>query len=372
MRVAGIMSGTSLDGIDVAIVEISGRKIQPLAHASKPYPKAVREALLAVSNANCHTAQISRLNFLLPQLYAEAFHALCRTSGIAPESVQLIGCHGQTIFHEGEPAAVCGRKVASTLQIGDGSVLAGLTGIPVVSDFRPRDMAAGGKGAPLVPYFDWVYFRHPKRSRVCLNIGGIANITWIPAAAKQEQVIAFDTGPGNMVMDQLMAHFTGGKQSCDRGGRIAARGHVDRDSLGNLMRDDFYRRPPPKSAGREEYGGEFIARLIATGLPFEDLVATATALTAATVVLAIESLNAVPDDLIAGGGGTRNPQLMGLLAAYLPGTRVSVTTDHGIDSDAKEAIAFALLAHETWRGKPSNVPSATGARNAVVLGKLSR
>ncbi|MFN7921743.1 MAG: anhydro-N-acetylmuramic acid kinase [Bryobacteraceae bacterium] len=372
MRVAGIMSGTSLDGIDVAIVDIAGQKIRPVAFASTPYPKDVREALHAVSNTHCHTAEISRLHFLLPEIYADAFHELCRSSGFGRDTVKLIGCHGQTIFHEGDPVRICGRKIASTLQIGDGSVLAELTGIPVVSDFRTRDMAAGGKGAPLVPFFDWVYFRHATRNRVCLNIGGIGNITWLPAGAKQNDVIAFDTGPGNMVMDQLVAHFTRGRKTFDESGRVAARGHVDRALVARLLRDRFYRAAPPKSAGREQYGKDFIERLLATGLPFEDLVATAGAFTVATIVAGIELLKATPDDLIVGGGGAHNPQIMGLLAAYLPHTKVSVTTDHGIDSDAKEAIAFALMAHETWRGRPSNVPSATGARHAVVLGKISR
>jgi anhydro-N-acetylmuramic acid kinase len=347
MRVAGIMSGTSLDGIDAAVVEINRGRLEPVAFRTSAYPKSVREAILQVSNRTCHTSQISQLNFELPRLYAAALRKLN-----VPD-VRLIGCHGQTIFHEGS---------RSTLQIGDGSVLAELTGIPVVSDFRPRDMAAGGQGAPLVPYFDYAMFRHPKRMRVAVNIGGIANITVIPPGARLEDVIAFDTGPGNMVMDQL----TGGM---DRGGKLGAAGHIDRKLLDALLRDRFYRKAPPKSAGREQYGGDFVARFAGLSLP--DAVATAAAQTVATLVRGIALVTGKPDDVIVGGGGARNPHLMAMLAGQLPGSRVTVTNEFGIDSDAKEAIAFALLAHATWHRKPSNVPSATGARHPVILGKIS-
>ena len=347
MRVAGIMSGTSLDGIDVAVVDIVRGRIKTVAFGTTPYPKAVRQAILAVSNRSCHTSEISHLNFQLPVLYAAALKKLKATG------VELIGCHGQTIFHQGS---------RSTLQIGDGSVLAELTGIPVVSDFRPRDMAAGGQGAPLVPYFDYACFRHRKRTRVAVNIGGIANITVIPPAARLEEVIAFDTGPGNMVMDQL----TGGM---DRGGRLGSRGRIDRALLTGLLKDRYYRAVPPKSAGREQYGEAFVARF--AGLELADAVATAAALTVATLVRGIALVTATPDDVIVGGGGARNPHLMAMLAAQLPASRVTTTAEFGIDSDAKEAIAFALLAHETWHRRPSNVPSATGARRPVILGKIS-
>jgi len=366
MRVAGIMSGTSLDGIDVAVVDI-GRSIRPVAFRTSPYPKAVREAILAVSNAPCHTAEISRLNFLLPELYHEQ---LLRT-GVPLSGIRLIGCHGQTIFHEGKPAAVCGKRVASTLQIGDGAVLAERTGIPVVSNFRTRDMAAGGQGAPLVPFLDYRLFRHRRRRRVALNLGGIANITVIPAGADISAVTAFDTGPANMVIDQLVARFTRGKAAFDRGGRIAARGHIHLDLLAEWMKAPYYEAPPPKSAGREQYGAAFVDRIAASGLRFEDLIATATAFTVATVVRGIELAGPAPDDLIVGGGGVHNAQIMGQLAAQLPATRVTTSSEFGIDSDAKEAVAFALLAYETWHGRPANVPSATGAGRRVVLGQIS-
>ena len=341
------MSGTSLDGIDVAVVDLVGTSIKAVGFRTTPYSKAVREAILAVSNRTCQTSQISHLNFELPILYAAALRKL------NVKGVELIGCHGQTIFHEGS---------RSTMQIGDGSVLAELTGLPVVSDFRSRDMAAGGQGAPLVPFFDYACFRNAKRTRVAVNIGGIANITVIKPGARLDDVVAFDTGPGNMVMDQL----AGGM---DRGGKLGAAGRIDRKLLAELLQDRYYRRSPPKTTGREQYGEEFVARF--TGLGLADAVATAAALTVATLVRGIGLVTGSPDDVIVGGGGAQNPHLMAMLAAQLPDSCVMTTNEFGIDSDAKEAIAFALLAYATWRRRPSNVPSATGARRSVILGKIS-
>ena len=341
------MSGTSLDGIDVAVIEYP--RIRTLAFRSTPYPEPVREAILAVSNTTTTTAAISRLNYRLAELYARAV----RRAG----PVDLIGCHGQTVYHEG------GRN---TLQLGEPAVLAERTGVPVVSNFRARDIAAGGQGAPLVPYVDALLFRHPRRLRIALNIGGIGNVSIVPPRG---DVTAFDTGPGNMVIDALAREFTKGKMNYDRGGRIAAAGNVNRALLDDLLADPYYRRRGPKSAGREQYGAEFVARLKATGLPMPDQIATATILTAATVAQAIRDRGEF--DLIVSGGGAHNPQIMAHLAALLPRASISVSTDHGIDADAKEAIAFAVLAYETWRRRPSNLPSATGARRAVILGSIT-
>ncbi len=355
MKIAGLMSGTSLDGIDVAGVEMPG--VKTLRFYSVPYPNRIRDRLLAISDATAHTAEISRLHFELGELYARALkHA---------GPIDLIGCHGQTIYHEG------GRN---TLQLGEAAVIAERTGVPVVSNFRARDIAAGGQGAPLVPYADYMLFRHARRTRVALNIGGIANITVIPAGAKPQQVIAFDTGPGNMVMDALAQAATGGRLHFDRGGRMAARGRLDRKLLDQLLHDPYYRRRHPKSAGREQYGKEFVTRLVDSGQPVEDLLATATALTAATIAIGINRSVAAPAakvDLIASGGGVHNAQLMAQLAALLPDVTVVTSRDFGIDPDAKEAIAFALLAYATWGGRPSNVPSATGARRSVLLGSVT-
>jgi anhydro-N-acetylmuramic acid kinase len=355
MRVAGVMSGTSLDGIDVAVVDIRGRRVRTVGFLSAPYPAAIRAAILAVSNAATHTAAISRLNYQLPELYARAVLRAVARFG----AVELIGCHGQTIFHEGR---------SNTLQIGEPAVLAERTGVPVVANFRARDIAAGGQGAPLVPYVDYLLFRHSRRRRVALNIGGIANITVIPAGAASHQVRAFDTGPGNMAIDALAREFTGGRRSYDRGGAIAASGNVDRALLDDLLRDPYYHRRPPKSAGREQYGIEFIERLKRSGVGLRDLVTTATVLTAATIAMGV---GPEPCELIVSGGGVHNPQILAHLAGFLPHAAIASSSDYGIDPDAKEAIAFAVLAHETWRRRPANLPSATGARRAVVLGSLT-
>ncbi len=359
MRVAGVMSGTSLDGIDVAVVEVRGRKVTTIGFQSTAYPGELRRRILAVSNAVAHTAEISRLNFELGERYAVAVLRAVKRYG----PVQLIGCHGQTIYHEGR---------SNTMQIGEAAVLAERTGVPVVSNFRARDIAAGGQGAPLVPYVDYLLFRHPGRTRVALNIGGIANVTVIPPGARPDDVIAFDTGPGNMVVDALAREFTGGRMNYDRDGKIAASGKVDRALLRDLLADPYYRRKPPKSAGREQYGTEFVGRLKQTGRPLADLIATASALTAAAIAGALCLVACPPPiDLIASGGGVHNRYLMAHLAALLPEASISTSSDFGIDTDAKEAIAFAVLASETWRRKPSNLPSATGAGAPVVLGDLT-
>ena len=346
MKVAGIMSGTSLDGIDVAIVEMP--RIRTIGFVSTPYPPAIREAILAVSNTTTTTAEISRLNYRLAELYARAVLRAGR--------VDLIGCHGQTVYHEG------GRN---TLQLGEPAVLAERTGTPVVSNFRARDIAAGGQGAPLVPYADYLLFRHPRKTRVALNIGGIGNISVI----RGREVIAFDTGPGNMVIDALVREYTNGRKTFDRGGKLAAAGKVNTALLDELLSDAYYRRKPPKSAGREQYGVEFVARLKSTGVPIGDLITTATVLTACTIAAAVRPY--APDELIASGGGVHNPQIMHHLTGLLPDVAISTSSDYGVNADAKEAIAFAVLAYETWRRQPSNLPSATGARHPVVLGNIT-
>jgi anhydro-N-acetylmuramic acid kinase len=327
-----------------------------------------------VSNANTHTSTIARLNFVLGELYAAAVIATCERSRIGIESIGLIGCHGQTIFHEGAPVSFLRRKVASTLQIGEPAVIAERTGIPVVSDFRPRDIAAGGHGAPLAPIVDYRLFRHKRRGRVALNIGGIANLTAIPADAKPRDVIAFDTGPGNMVVDALVERLTRGRRRYDQDGWIAHCAKIDRPLLEELLTDRYYRLKPPKTAGREQFGSAFVERLVATRLHLPDLIATATVLTAAAVAEGIARFvrpRMAVDELIVSGGGAHNLEIMKHLAAFLPGTAVCTSADYGIEVDAKEAIAFAILASLTWRRRPSNVPAATGARRAVVLGNIT-
>jgi anhydro-N-acetylmuramic acid kinase len=368
------MSGTSLDGIDVAIVDIAGQRIRTVAFHSTPYPEPVRKAILGVSNATTTTGQIARLHIRLGQLYARAVQETIRRGRVRSGTVELVGCHGQTIYHQGDRVPFLGKPVAATMQIGEASVIAEELGVPVVSDFRTRDMAAGGKGAPLVPYLDYWLFRHARRGRVALNIGGIANITAIPPGARPNEVLAFDTGPGNMVMDALVTELTRGRQRFDRNGSIAAHGKVDRALLDSVLADSYYRRRPPKTAGREQYGAEFIARLKRARLPLRDLIATATALTAAAIAGGLERFVRpwMPvHEVIASGGGVRNTTLMAYLQAFLPDVCIARSDEFGIDADAKEAVAFAVLAYETFRNRPSNVPSATGARRPVVLGKIT-
>lgn len=354
MRVAGMISGTSMDGIDVAIVDIHDGRIDMVAHDTVPYADDVRAAILAVSNANTHTAKIARLNFLLGELFAEALIATAAKARIPLDSVQLIGSHGQTIFHEGEPVEFCGRRIASTMQIGEAAVITLRTNIATFSDFRTGDMAAGGKGAPLVPFLDYRLFRSETIGRIALNIGGIANITVIPAGAKPGDVIAFDTGPGNMVMDALAPPF-------DRNGEKARAGTVNQELLEMLLRDPYYSAPPPKTAGREQYGAEFLR----CGID----IATAAELTARTIALAILQYPGI-SEVIVSGGGAHNGYLMERIAAALPGYRIATSAEFGVNIDAKEAVLFAVLAYESYHSRPCNIPSATGARNAVVLGKM--
>lgn len=378
MRIAGIMSGTSLDGIDVAIVDITGSgfkaKINVLTSHSIPYPRRVREALLGISNANTHTSDISRLNFLLGELYAEAVEETAERGNIPLSSIKLIGCHGQTIYHDGFGSPYLGKKVANTLQIGESSVISERTGISVISNFRERDVAAGGKGAPLVPYLDYLLLRARGRGRVAVNIGGIANLTAIPPNSSTERLIAFDTGPGNMVIDQLVSRITLGRQTFDRDGTIAAAGQIDPKLLNKLLRDKYLRAKPPKTAGREQYGSEFVGKLLDTELSSEDLIATATALTAESIALGIRNF-VMPemrvDEIFVSGGGVHNPTLLGMLRKAMDPIPVLETTEAGLDVDAKEAVAFAVLAYETHHQRPSNVPQATGAKRSVILGKVT-
>ncbi len=364
MRVVGVMSGTSLDGIDVAIVDVRARRIQTIAFHCTPYSKAVRDALLSVSDAQTHIATVSRLHFLLGELYAEAVIDTARRARTKLDSIELIGMHGQTIYHQGEPAKFLGRPVATTFQIGEAAVVAERTGIRVISNFRERDVAAGGQGAPLVPFVDELLFRDRRHTRIALNIGGIANMTILPPRSSPQPVIAFDVGPGNMIIDALVELHTAGKQRFDRGGAIAGRASVDQRLLVKLL--ERSRAPRAKrSLGREQYGRKFVADLVATGLPLPVLIATATEYTA--VLISRHARGA--QEVIAAGGGVHNRHLMRRLADLLPGVRISTAADYGIDPDAKEAIAFAVLAYESAHGRPANLPAVTGARSARVLGK---
>ena len=391
MIVAGVMSGTSADGIDVALVEIRsgarGLRLKLLGHAAFPYPEPVRRAVLAAMNSqNARVAELARLNFVLGELYADAVKT---TQKKLRYKADLVGCHGQTIYHQGTPAPFLGRKLAVTWQTGEPSRIAARLGVPLVSDFRPADMAAGGNGAPLVPYLDYLIYRDRRVGRIALNIGGIANVTAIQANAFLDQVIAFDTGPGNMVMDALTEELFG--RTYDRDGKIAAHGEVRDAVIENFLRRNFFKEKPPKTAGREEFGREFVRefRQVCRGrqpsknangggrsMRKEDVIATATAFTARSITDALRHhvlLRGHFSQIIASGGGTRNLSLMAMLTneAGAIGLKLRTSDEFGIPSEAKEAVAFAVLAHETWHQRPSNVPSATGAKRAVVLGKVS-
>lgn len=383
MIVAGVMSGTSADGIDVALVRIEGRgiraRVELLAHHQVAYAAKVRRAVLGTMNARASVADLSRLNFLLGELYSDAVVTVQQRTGLQCE---LVGCHGQTIYHQGETAAFMGRKIACTWQVGEGAVIAARLQVPVVSDFRPADIAAGGKGAPLVPYLDYVLFRDARFGRIVQNIGGIANLTAIPAGADPADVIAFDTGPGNMVIDAVARELF--DLPFDRGGRLAGKGKSVDSVVRQLLRERFFRQSPPKTAGREQFGREFVARFLrlCRGKERHDVIATATALTACSITEAITNF-VVPlakaseqigfRELIASGGGTKNATLMNMLTGELAKTKIAVRTSDelGLASQAKEAVAFALLAYETWHRRPSNVPSATGAKHPAILGKIS-
>jgi anhydro-N-acetylmuramic acid kinase len=382
MIVAGVMSGTSADGINVALVRITSSRnragmpgLHFLAHAEYPYPKHVRRTVLAAMNSSkASVADLARLNFLLAELYADAVLATQRRFRLKAE---LVGCHGQTLYHQGEAAPFLGRRLAATWQTGEGALVAARVGVPVVSDFRPADMAAGGKGAPLVPFLDFLLYRDSRVGRIVQNIGGIANLTAIPANASAKEVVAFDTGPGNMLIDAVTERLFG--KPYDRDGRIAASGAALDLVISDVMRGSFFRRTPPKTAGREEFGREFAQNFIRRCGRGDkrDIVATASALTAKSVADALRRFvihrTGTYRDFVVSGGGASNPTLMAMLANELRplGLQIRTSDEFGLPSEAKEAAAFALLAFQTWNRKPSNVPSATGAKRPAILGKIS-
>ena len=380
-RIIGLMSGTSADGVDAAVVDVWGRglttRFRMTAFESVPYSKRTRRLILSFLNARGITvAEISQLNFLLGHLFAEAVLCCCRRHHIALKSVDLVGSHGQTVYHQSVPSPFGGRAMASTLQLGEPAVIAERTGITTISDFRVRDVAAGGTGAPLVPYVDYLLLRSPSKNRVALNVGGIANLTIIPRNCQLAELRAFDTGPGNMMMDAAVAIRSEGKLNFDRNGALASRGRAIPSVLQGLLKHPFYRKRPPKAAGREQFGIEYTEAVLRRmgSARVEDVLATLAELTACTVVTALKKFAGAIDpidELIVSGGGARNCFLMSRLQAHLPDTRVMTSSEVGIDLDAKEAIAFAILANETWHRLPANVPSVTGARRPVILGKIT-
>jgi len=383
MLVLGMMSGTSADGIDVALARISGTPPNPnaklLGHTSVTFPSALRKEILRVAEQQPITAgALSQLNSRLGELFAAAALTACRHFRVALSKIALIGSHGQTIFHQGRPVSYFGSATASTLQLGEPSVIAARTGITTVGDFRPADMALGGQGAPLVPYADYLLYRHERLGRVSLNLGGIANVTVLPRAAKPQQVFAFDTGPANMPIDGLVSHFTRGRLRFDKNAQLASQGRGIPALLDELMRDPYLKLAPPKSTGREYYGHAYLKKVLALGRRHRakpnDLIRAATMFTALSVVDALNRF-VLPktriQQLIVSGGGAHNPLILAQLAATLPGIEILPSSRLGIPEDAKEALAFAMLAYETFHHRPSNLPSATGARGPAILGKIS-
>jgi anhydro-N-acetylmuramic acid kinase len=375
--VIGLMSGTSLDGIDAALVELDGG-VDQLSWRLRgfielPYSVEQRHAIHD-GIVNGGAASLCRLHADLGEWFADAVLRLCRGHDVALDAVTVIGSHGQTIWH----AVREDGSVAGTLQVGDAAIIAERTGITTVSDLRSRDVAAGGQGAPLVAYLDWLLLRDGERWRALQNLGGIGNVCLLPPLAEAEALpLAFDTGPANVLIDGLVSMLTDGRASFDEDGLMAARGRVDEAWLGDLLRHPYFERRPPKTTGRELFGpgmaGDLLAEGRRRGLRDDDIVATATALSADSIADQYRRfLPVAPAEVIVSGGGARNPVLLSRLAAVLPaGTRLVQLDALGIPGHQKEALAMAILAHETWHGRTATLPALTGARRAVVLGSIT-
>jgi anhydro-N-acetylmuramic acid kinase len=374
----GLISGTSLDGIDVAICRIDGHAqeadVELLLFDTVAYPDAVRAELLKLyEDQENAVARLCALNVVVGQCFADACADVMSRAGIEGSHIEVIGSHGQTVWHQPVSDPENPLIVPSTLQIGEASVIAAKTGAPVMADFRVADMAVGGQGAPLAPYLDWAIFSDPALSRCVQNIGGIGNVTWIPGGGAVDDVIAFDTGPGNMLMDALVTRLTDGRQTFDANGAIGMQGTVDGDLLAQLLTDPYLDEAPPKTTGREYYGSAMVDEILSKREISPDVIATATAFTAHSIADAYRRwLPELPDEVYINGGGARNPLLMRMIGDALDGIPVRATDDLGVDADGKEAVAFALMAHDALAGYPTNIPGATGATRAVPLGKLTR
>ena len=370
------MSGTSADGVDAALVDISGGHIRVLAFRLFPYPKSLQARILQIAGGGaCPVSALCQLNFYLGERFSDAVIQIAKKADVPLSRIGLIGSHGQTVQHLPTPAREGRLRIRSTLQIGEASVIAERTGITTISDFRPRDMAAGGEGAPLTPYLHARLFSDAKRSRAIINIGGISNVTYLKAGALPEDTVGFDMGPGNMLIDGLVLALTDGQARYDRGGKMARQGNVNPALLSEWMRHPFIKKRPPKSTGRETFGEMFTKKVLdrghTMGLSSPDWVATATALTATAIRYNMRRyLPHRPDEVIVGGGGACNPVLMAHLAEQLHPVPVKTFEMLGYESRAIEAMTFALLAYQTWHRRPTNLPGVTGASHPVVLGKI--
>ena len=380
-RIVGLMSGTSVDGIDAALVELRGAQDAPevrlLAFEDRPFPDEVRRGIFELFEPKAATSErVGRMSYILGKLYAEAVLSVIRGAELSVSDVDAVASHGQTIWHAPDEVMFCGLPARCTVQIGEGAVIAQDTGLVTVSDFRVADLAAGGQGAPLVPFTEYILYRSTDATRLLQNIGGIGNMTVLPAGCAPEEVFAFDTGPGNMLIDAVVSRATGGRERFDRGGAMASRGKVNDALLEKLKAEPYYVLPLPKSTGRELFGEQYLGPVLASGLPWEDLAATMTELTAWSIADAYERY-VLPryraDELLVGGGGSYNENLLSRLRAHFAplGVEVKTQEDVGFSSDAKEAVAFAILADRCLAGLPNSLPSVTGAKNTAVMGKIS-
>lgn len=370
--VIGLMSGTSADGVDAALVEIKGgftdTGIKLLGFICYPYPEEFRKKLFKIFDyKNANIEELSQCNFFLGEIFARASLSLIKKAGLPRGKIDLIASHGQTVYHNPD------GKIPSTLQIGEPAVIAELTGITTVADFRPADVALGGQGAPLVPYVDYILFAHPAKNRILLNIGGISNLTYLKRGCKLHEVLAFDTGPGNMIIDELVRIYTGGEKKYDSSGRLAEKGMVSKKVLNILLKHHFIYKKPPKSTGREDFGKKFTEEILKDNprVSILDLITTATIFTAESICVNIEKfLPSRADELILCGGGSFNNFLVGHLKKKLKGVRFYKSDEFGVPSFAKEAVAFAILGNETILQNASNIPQVSGAKRRAVLGKV--
>ena len=384
-RVVGLMSGTSVDGIDAALVEIGGTDEAPevrlVAFEDRPWPEEVRRQIFPLFRPETATVdKIGYMNFLMGEIYAQSVSSVVEKAGLTLADIDLIGSHGQTIWHAPEVCGKDGFPVRFTVQIGEGSVIAARTGVPTVSDFRVADMAVGGQGAPLVPFSEYLLYRCPGETILLQNIGGIGNMTVLPGDEGPEAVYAFDTGPGNMIIDAVVSALTKGEKTYDAGGAMASEGKVDQELLAMLQQDPYYDMPLPKTTGRELFGVQYVGKILdyqrAHSLSDADVLATVTDLTAWSIAdgyarYVLPRRQAA--ELVVGGGGSYNATLLGFLRTrFAPyGVEVRTQEDLGWSSDAKEAVAFALMADCCVREKPNVLPSVTGAKAAAIMGKIS-
>ncbi|MDC7236767.1 MAG: anhydro-N-acetylmuramic acid kinase [Sphaerochaetaceae bacterium] len=377
----GLMSGTSVDGIDAVLISIENKaidtKYKQIGFITLPYTKSEKDKLLKLASGNVGgSKELLKINIYLGKKFSEAAIALCKQCSISKHEIDFIGTSGHTFYHLPTKTKYLGKEISGTMQLGEPSFLNEEFNCPVVSDFRIRDMAAGGQGAPLVPYTEYILFRSSTKNIALQNIGGIANITILPKNCSQNDVIAFDTGPGNMVIDNLVNIFSKGKLSYDKDAQIAKKGKLNQNLLNYLLDDDYLTQDIPKSTGREKYSKEYVNNIIEfatqNNISLVDMIYTVTFFTAKTIGIGIKNFSKVDlDTIIIGGGGSHNSVILDSLKTLLPNIEVITFEDLGLNSDSKEAVAFAILANETLNGISNNLTTVTGAKHPVIMGKIS-